>query len=110
MASEHAVDLTAVLTFPEWDTPSQDWRAVKAFRRTLDYLRVHEAQHVLIARQFRQEMVEAIAKLAPQPTCAAMRTLIAATTARINDRQVAAQRAYDTKERKRSAELFSRSE
>ena len=109
-ASEPAVDLTAVLTFPEWDTPSQDRRAVQAFRRTLDYLRVHEAQHILIARQFREEMVEAIAQLAPQPTCAAMRTLIAATAVRINVRQIAAQRAYDTKERKRSAELFSRSQ
>ena len=109
-AAEPVVDLTAVLTLPEWDTPSDDQRANAAFKRTLDYLRVHEAQHVLIAREYRKEMVEAISELPPQPTCEKMQASIAVAAATVNDRHAAAQRAYDAKERKRSAELFSRTQ
>ena len=109
-AVDPAVDLTAVLTFPQWDSPSNDQRAVAAFKRTLDYLRVHEAQHVLIARRYRKTMVEAISELPPQPNCQKLRASVAAAAAKVNDRHVAAQRAYDAKERKHSAELFSRTQ
>ena len=109
-AADPAVDLTVVLTFPEWDTASNDPRAAEAFGRMLSYLRAHEAQHVLIARQYRQEMVEAITDLPAQSTCEAMRATIAEAAAGVNELQIAAQRAFDRKERKNSAELFSRAE
>ena len=107
-AADPAVDLTVVLTFPEWDTASNEPRATEAFGRMLSYLRTHEAQHVLIARQYRKEMVEAITGLPAQATCDEMRATIAQAAAGVNELQIAAQRAFDRKERKNSAELLGR--
>ncbi len=104
-----AVDLTAVLVFPEWDgAQGAAPRASEAFANMMNYLRVHEAQHVTIAREFRKTMVDAIEALPPAESCDVMRGSVREVAEEIDALHQARQRDYDTSERKMSAELFSR--
>ncbi|SMC77984.1 protein of unknown function [Fulvimarina manganoxydans] len=109
VASDVAVDMNAVLTFPEWHhTGEAAANATAAFDRMLAYLRVHEAQHVEIAREYRAKMIDAIKTLPAATSCEGMRAAVQKAALAINALHQKAQRRYDVEQRKMSTELFGR--
>lgn len=101
------VGLHVILTEPKWrgSEPARG-KVASTWRRFSSYVRKHEAVHARIARDYARRMKSALSKMSSSRGCADLRQKAQRRIKQLKRRHLAAQEAYDEREKNRIKHLI----